>query len=61
MNSERQICLFVCLFGSYIRPWETTAGYIGTDRRMQMGYDSLLLRHIARDLLHTLTHGHDNT
>ena len=35
--------------------------YIGTDRRQMMGHQALLLWHIARDLLHTVSHRHDNT
>ena len=31
------------------------AGYIGTDRSLLTGHDALLLRQIARDLLHALS------
>ena len=49
------------LFESYWRPCSAHAGHIGTDRSLLMGYDAILLRHIARDLLHVLSHRHDNT
>ena len=48
--------LFVCLFESYQRPCSAHAVYIGTDRSLLTGHDALLLRQIARDLLHTLSH-----
>ena len=37
------------------------AGYIGTDRSLPTGYSAILLRQIARDLLHALSDRHDNT
>ena len=38
-------------------------GHIGTDRSLLTGHNALLLRRIARDLLHVISHrhGHDNT
>ena len=32
------------------------AGHIGTDRSLLTGHNALLLRQIARDLLHALLH-----
>ena len=46
---------------SYQRPCLAHAGYIGTDRSLLTGHDALLLQQIARDLLHVLSHRHDNT
>ena len=37
------------------------AGHIGTDRSLLTGHNPLLLRQIARDLLHALLHRHNNT
>ena len=37
------------------------AGHIGTDRSLLTGHNALLLRQIARDLLHALLHSHNNT
>ena len=34
---------------------------IGTDRGLLLGHDALLSRQMARDLLHALSHKHDNT
>ena len=34
---------------------------VGTDRSLLTGHDALLLRQIARDLLHALSHRHDYT
>ena len=34
-------------------------GYTGTDRSLLLGQDVLLLRQIARDLLHALSHRDD--
>ena len=39
----------------------THAGHIGTDRSPLTGQNALLLRQIARDLLHALLHRHNNT
>ena len=36
------------------------AGHIGTDRSLLTGHNALLLRQIARDLLHTLLHRHNS-
>ena len=36
-------------------------GHKGTDRSLLTGHDALLLRQIARDLLHALSNRHDNT
>ena len=49
------------LFESYERPCLAHAGHIGTDRSLLTGHDALLLRQIARDLLHALSHRHDDT
>ena len=35
------------------------AGHIGTDRSLLTGHNALLLRQIARDLLHALLHRHN--
>ena len=35
--------------------------FIGTDRSLLTGHNTLLLRQIARDLLHALLHRHNNT
>ena len=51
----------LCLFVSDLRPCLAHAGNIGTDRSLLMGHDALLLRHMARDLLHALSDRHDNT
>ena len=53
--------LSVCLFESYKRPCSAHAGHIGTDRSLLTGHNALLLRQIARDLLHALSHRHNNT
>ena len=37
------------------------ASHIGTDRSLLTGHNALLLRQIARDLLHALLHRHYNT
>ena len=42
-------------------PVLTHAGHIGTDRSLLTGHNALLLRQIARDLLHALLHRHNNT
>ena len=34
---------------------------VGTDRSLLMGHNALLLRQIARDLLHAISHRHDTT
>ena len=52
---------FVCLYHINVPVQHNYAGYIGTDRSLLMGHDALLLRHIAMDLLHALSHRHDNT
>ena len=51
------ICLFVCLFVclSYKCPCSAHAGYLETDRSLLTGLTALLLRQIARDLLHALS------
>ena len=41
-------------------PCSAHAGHIGTDRSLLTGYDTLLLRQIARDLVHALSHRHDS-
>ena len=48
-------------FGLYWRPCSAHADYIGTDRSLLTEHNAPLLRHIARDLLHALSHKHDNT
>ena len=53
------ICFFV--FESYLRPCLTHADHIGTDRSLLTGHNALLLRQIARDLLHALLHRYNNT
>ena len=53
-------CIDLFLFGLYLRPCSTHAGYIGTDRSLLMGHNALLLRQIARDLLPALSHRHDD-
>ena len=54
-------CLFVCLFESYYRPCLMHAGHIGTDRSLLTGHNALLLRQIARDLLHASSHRQNDT
>ena len=49
------------LFVSYQRPCSLHVVYKGIDRRLLTGHNALLLRHIARDLLHALSYKHDNT
>ena len=51
-------CLFVCII---LRPCSAQAGYIGTNRSLLTGHNTLLLQQIARDLLHALSHRHNNT
>ena len=46
---------------SYLCCCLTHAGHIGTDRSLLMGHDVLLLRQIARDLLHASLHRHNDT
>ena len=46
---------------SYLRPCLAHAGHIGTDRSLLMGHNALLLRQIARDLLHASLHRHNDT
>ena len=41
--------------------FSTCRPYIGTVRGLLTGHDVLLLQQIARDVLHALTHRHDNT
>ena len=53
--------LFVCLNHIQHIPCSAHAGYIGTYRRLLTGRNVLLLRQITRDLLHALSHRHDNT
>ena len=53
--------LYICLFQSHQRSFSAHAGYIGIGRSLLTGYDALLSRLITRDLLHTLSHSHDNT
>ena len=48
-------------FVLYYRPCSAHAGHIGIDRSLQMGHDALPLRHMARDLLHALSHTYDST
>ena len=48
-------------FGLYQCPCLAHAGCIGTDRSLLTGHDVLLLKQIARDLLHAVSHRHDNT
>ena len=48
-------------FGLYKRPCSANAGYVGTDGSLLMGHDALLLRRIARDLLHASSHRHNDT
>ena len=47
-------------FVLYKCPCSAHAGYTGTDRILLMGHDAQLLQQIPRDLLHTLSHRHDN-
>ena len=54
------VCLFVCLYHINV-PVLAHAGHIGTDRSLLMGHNALRLRQIVRDLLHALSHRHDNT
>ena len=50
-------CLF-CFFESYKHPYSAHAGHIGKDRSLLMGHDALIVRQIARVLLHALSHIH---
>ena len=60
--TDISVCLkIVNFFKIILSPCSAHAGYIGTDRSLLRGHDALLLRHIARDLLHTLSHRHDYT
>ena len=59
-DSLVDFCLSVCLFESYYRPRLEHAGHIGIDRSMLTGHNALLLRQIARDLLHALLHRHND-
>ena len=52
--------MFVCLNHINV-PVLTHAGHIETDRSLLTGHNALLLRQIARDLLHALLHRHNNT
>ena len=49
------------LIESYLRPCLAHAGHRGTDRSLLTGHDALLLRQIARDLLHASLHRHNDT
>ena len=49
------------LIESYLRPCLAHAGHIGTDRSLLTGHDVLLLRQIARDLLHASLYRHNDT
>ena len=53
----------VCLFGAYQHPCSEHAGYIGTDRSLQMGHDALLLCQLGIFNMHhhidMVTHGMD--
>ena len=55
------VMFFFGLFESYSHPCSAYVGYIGTDRSLLTGHDAVLLQQIARDLLHALSHRHDNT
>ena len=46
----------ICLFVSYSRSCSIHTGYIGTDRSLLAGHNALLLRQIARDPSHALSH-----
>ena len=43
----------------YFHPCYTHACYIGTDRSLLLGQDTLLFRRIARDQLHAISHRHE--
>ena len=51
----------IWLIETYLRPCLAHAGHIRTDRSLLMGHDALLLRQIARDLLHASLHRHNDT
>ena len=44
-TSHEKVRIFVCLFGSYYRPYSAHAGHIGTDRSLLTGHNALLLGH----------------
>ena len=56
----RSIMNDVYLFASYQHPCSAHADHIRTDRSMLTGRDALLLRQIARDFLHELSHRCNN-
>ena len=56
-----RLFFFIELIESYLRPCLAHAGHIGTDRSLLMGHNALLLRQIARDLLHASLHRHNDT
>ena len=53
--------VLIFLIESYLCPCLAHAGHVGTDRSLPTGHDALLLRQIARDLLHALLHRHNET
>ena len=52
--------MFVCLNHINVRA-HAHAGYIGTDRNLLTEHDALLIRQIARNRLHALSHRHNKT
>ena len=52
---------WIYLFVSYYRLCSAHVGYIGADRNLLTGHNALLLRQIARDLLHALAHRHNKS
>ena len=60
---------FVCVHVSFVFNYFLTLSYggvcwfggPGTDRSLELRHDTLLLRHIARDLLHALSLRRDDT